>query len=136
GDLLISRSRGCLTTEYTGLRKTLVKLYGGTDSSSDSNPLSRLPESRSHLHIQVCEISIYPTGRWGDRQSVKRTLDPSPTSVQNTGVDHRGADIIVSKILDHCYVIPVFDQMRCKRVVKRMWSGRQNPGTKELLIKK
>jgi len=94
--------RGCLTTEYTGLRKTLVKLYGGTDSSSDSNSLSRLPESRSYLHIQVCAILIYPTGRRGDRQSVKRTLDPSPTSVQDVGVNHCRAHLIMSEKFLNC----------------------------------
>src|SRR5262245_51219984 len=109
------------------------KLILVTNSGSSANGPTRKKEKNpkgffSRIHIQVCEISIYPAGRWGDRQSVKRTLDPSPTSVQNTGVDHRGTDIIVSKILDRCYVIHVFDQMRCKRVVKRMWSGRRRPG--------
>ena len=121
------------TTEYTGLRTSLLKLYGANGFFLRFQPLSRFPESRSYLHIQVCEISIYPTGRWGDRQSVKRTLDPSPTSVQDVGVNHCRAHVIMSeKFLNCSYIMTVFQKMRCKRMVKRMWSGRRNPGTKEL----
>src|SRR5262245_39474124 len=79
-----------------------------TDSSSDSNPLSRLPESRSYLHIQVCENLIYPTGRWGARESVKRTLDPSPTSVQDVGVNHFRGHVIMSEKFLNCVPSPHF----------------------------
>ena len=96
-----------------------------TDSSSDSNPLSRLPESRSYLHIQVCEISVYPTGRWGDCQSVKRTLDPSPTSVQHMGIDHRRFDVIVSKqLLNSPDIVPLFEQMGGKGMTQSVAASR------------
>src|SRR5437762_541853 len=41
------------------------------------------------------------------------------------GVDHRGADIIMSKqFLNRSDVIPVFEQMCCKRMPQRMATGR------------
>src|SRR5262245_1605608 len=91
------------------------------DFSSDYNPFSSPPGSSSYLHIQVYEISIYPTGRWGDRQSVKRTLDPSPTSVQDVGVNHCRAHVIMSeKFLNCSYIMTVFQKGRCKRVAQSM----------------
>src|SRR5207253_610572 len=49
------------TSEYTGLRLTVLKIYCDGFSSL-SNPLSSIFETRSCLHIQVCENLIYPTG--------------------------------------------------------------------------
>ena len=90
-----------------------------TESSSFSNTLSRLTENGSYLHIQVCEILIYPTGRWGDCQSIKRTLDTSPTLVQDVGVSHCRAHVIVSeKLLNRSDIVPVFQQVRCKGVAQ------------------
>ena len=89
----------------------LLKLHKErTESSSFSNTLSRLTENGSYLHIQVCEILIYPTGRCGDCQSLKRTLHPSPTSVQDVRVNHGRAHVIVSeKFLNRSDIIGVLD---------------------------
>ena len=124
----------CRTTEYTGLRTTLLKLYGANGFFLRFQPLVKASRKSLYVHIQVCEISIYPTGRWGDRQSVKRTLDPSPTSVQDVGVNHCRAHVIMSeKFLNCSYIMTVFQKVRCKRMVKRMWSGRRSPETKRVL---
>jgi len=66
-----------LTSEYTGQRKTVFKVHKADGFSSDSSPLSSVSEHRSSLHIQVCEILIYPTRTRNDCQSIERTLDPS-----------------------------------------------------------
>src|SRR5262245_16292804 len=92
--------------------------------SSDSNPLARPPRSGSYLHIEVCEISIYPTGRWGDRQSVKRTLDPSPTSVRDVGVNHCRAHVIMSEKFLNCSYI----RSSSRRCVAKEWRKVSHPG--------
>jgi len=67
-----------LTSEYTGLRTTFLKPYGVNGFFLRFRLLVKASKNRLYLHIQVCKISIYPTGRWGDCQSVKRTLNPLP----------------------------------------------------------
>jgi hypothetical protein len=75
--------------------------------------------------IQVCEILIYPTRRPGDCQSVKRTLDPSHTSVQDMGINHCRADVVVSeKFLDRPDIISVLKQVCCKGVAQSVAPGR------------
>src|SRR5262245_54324396 len=95
-----------------------------TDSSSDSNPLSRLPESRSIPSYPGLRNLNIPDRRWGDRQSVKRTLDPSPTSVRDVGVNHCRAHVIMSDKFLNCSYI----RSSSRRCVAKEWRKVSHPG--------
>src|SRR5207247_10641842 len=77
-----------LTSEYTGLRMTIVKFHKTMGFSSLFNALSSFSENDSFLHTQVCEILIYPTRTGDDCQSVERTLNSPPSTVQDMRRDN------------------------------------------------
>ena len=57
-------------------------------------------------------------------QPIGRTVNASTAAVQHMGVNHGGADIAMAEqFLNRTDVIPIFEQMSCKRMPERVRSG-------------
>jgi hypothetical protein len=84
----------------------------GEGFSCLSGILSSVSDGDSYPHIQVCEISIYPTGTRNEGQSVGGASDAPAASIQDMGVNHRGTNVVVSEKLLNCPdIITVFQQV-------------------------
>jgi|SRR5262245_21574168 len=106
-----------LTSEYTGLPMMFLKLYGANGFFLSLQLLVKASGSGSYLHIEVCEISIYPTEWRDDCQSVKRTLDPLAQLGSTRGCKSSSAYIIMSeKFLNRSDMIFILQQMGRERM--------------------
>ena len=69
----------------------------------------------------MCKRSHITATRFVRSQTIGRTSHSQCTSIQDVRVDHRCADIGMAKeLLDCANVVPVFEQMRGKRMPERM----------------
>ena len=54
-------------------------------------------------------------------ERVRRALHPLSATVQDVGIDHRGPNVLVpKKVLDGSDIVTVAEQVRGKRVAKRV----------------
>jgi len=59
------------------------------------------------------------------QRPISRAADAPPTSIQYVGVDHRGADALVTEeFLDGANVVSILEKVGGKAVAERMTTGR------------
>ena len=69
----------------------------------------------------MCKRSHITATRFVRSQTIGRTSHSQCTSIEDVRVDHRCADIGMAKeLLDCANVVPIFEQMRGKRMPERM----------------
>ena len=69
----------------------------------------------------MCERSRVTAKRFACSQAISRTSHSQCTPIEDVRVDHRRADVrMAEELLDRANVVPVFEQMRGKRMPERM----------------